>query len=1189
MRVAIGISGTGEFPEDLRKGLEKIESRHQEINSRKKKIEDSAFSQFKNREPIRSPQERDDETASQKEFIESGTKIFPTPPKTPKDRRRALGITAKLKSKLAQLKEQKTAQTHGHSIIFKKHDKGAYRSASLDSQRGKYAKYWLLNAKQTNGNGWGIAAHSAKANMAKFIGRPLVITSSKWHGASVYGEKYEHPYVPTNDLNQIFAHQEKFRVGTIVDIGESGGDYHATIEMLPKFANMTLPPFCSPAIYQLDAQEAEGQISKWEALHLAALDENPAYGARIALLKGTCVGTNSECKIQFRGAKLRKANIFETSKKLGTMKDLGKRMNKYEGGYLGTEQSSENFKHMTEKDRETEGGEVRSHFIQGTKINPTGSKINTSLKKKLAKIKLAVEDPNTAGMSPSQRKQYDKILSDISKRRGEMVNKNIEFIKKNPKLTKHVKFDPSSLAKLKGRRGKPEEKEQDDKDEEQAVDNDRNFYASIACPIQVNAIREKLANIFDEKEMNRDKGSSASISDYGKDGHGRGLSKNPDLLKNKKKLKGKLAAKLKGDKLKTQKSLDEGFFKSFKSRPNELNSDPEFVDIHKRMSETTFKNDRKKYLEGLQKNQKVAFEFVDDDVGKNEREFASNIPNNLLNRINRVNKLRKTLPLSRETDFSIAREKHEDEFIDTGKPIRPSKRFRNKVFHFDDGSMLGGEGNRQNGNIVNFDNETKKKLAKLKQKVAVKLISDEQVRALRERLGPNDSFPDDGMKRSPADSRRNFNIQTRAIAREKLDSLTSLTRRGNPKTPLIDKVPFGKERRPKKNSIGQSLQDEDRQDEFLALDFTNELNPISSPPKPRQQDRTRIIQAKLNKLKQKVALDLTENVKFQMNNFMKRPEKQKTRFEKELFGDMLATNSKDKMQLLTNLESTRDDKILRRDEEGTIIDSLGDTRGSALVHSFDRKPHGITSPIDKGEQEYQQTKLLMKKTADGRGSNLTQDQATQTLNDVERGNARKSRTPISAAHKFKISKLKLKIASMGEQNMTFQDSKKVKIIKKKHPEVRKAKAGAIEFPHDDIEGALRKIHASPLPTNERAQQSSFLSSDGDFIGGGEDHTETIKSIFPGKTFTQEDKGNDGPVTRFSIEHGLPRVQRRITRRGGRVSFGIHSKLSRTQLNSILDLEKGNEEIGFVVGPDVNGTTGEGGKDLVKALRAHGWL
>ena len=196
------------------------------------------------------------------------------------------------------------AQDHHHSIVFKGHRLGGFKGASLNSQSGKFAKYWLLNAKETNGNGWGIAAHTAKENMKKFIGRPLVVTAKSWHGASEYGEEYEHPYLPTNDISAILNHQDKFRVGSIVDVFEdNNGDWFANIEMLPKFASRTLPPFCSPAIYQLDAKENEGQISKWEALHLAALNENPAYGARIALLKGTCIGTGNECKVQFKAAK----------------------------------------------------------------------------------------------------------------------------------------------------------------------------------------------------------------------------------------------------------------------------------------------------------------------------------------------------------------------------------------------------------------------------------------------------------------------------------------------------------------------------------------------------------------------------------------------------------------------------------------------------------------------------------------------------------------------------------------------------------------------------------------------------------------------------------------------------------------------------------------------------------------------
>lgn len=247
-------------------------------------------------------------------FINSGTKIKPT--------KADQKISPTLKRKLAQLKqEQKIAKEHNHSIVFRGHELGVFRAAALEGQQGKYAKYWLLNAKQTNGNGWGISTKNAKQNMKRFVGRPLVVTSAKWHGASVYGDKFEHPYIPTNDLKQIFAHQEQFRVGTIIDVGEKNGDYYATIEMLPKFANMNLPPFCSPAIFQLDAKEPEGQISKWEALHLAALDENPAYGARIALLKGTCVGTANSCKVQFKGAKQNKFDDEDKTRLLAISQD----------------------------------------------------------------------------------------------------------------------------------------------------------------------------------------------------------------------------------------------------------------------------------------------------------------------------------------------------------------------------------------------------------------------------------------------------------------------------------------------------------------------------------------------------------------------------------------------------------------------------------------------------------------------------------------------------------------------------------------------------------------------------------------------------------------------------------------------------------------------------------------------------
>ena len=51
-------------------------------------------------------------------------------------------------------------------------------------------------------------------------------------------------------MHQILAHQEKYRVATIIDITEKDNEYFAILEMKPKFAHMNLPAFCSPAIYQ---------------------------------------------------------------------------------------------------------------------------------------------------------------------------------------------------------------------------------------------------------------------------------------------------------------------------------------------------------------------------------------------------------------------------------------------------------------------------------------------------------------------------------------------------------------------------------------------------------------------------------------------------------------------------------------------------------------------------------------------------------------------------------------------------------------------------------------------------------------------------------------------------------------------------------------------------------------------------
>ena len=99
--------------------------------------------------------------------------------------------------------------------------------------------------------------------------------------------------------------------------------------------------------------------------------------------------------------------------------------------------------------------------------------------------------------------------------------------------------------------------------------------------------------------------------------------------------------------------------------------------------------------------------------------------------------------------------------------------------------------------------------------------------------------------------------------------------------------------------------------------------------------------------------------------------------------------------------------------------------------------------------------------------------------------------------------------------MTYQDSKKVKIIKKKHPEVRKAA-------EEGIEDILRKSGSS---VDGEHHDSSFLSSKGDFIGGGDTHEQQIGAI-------QGGIGGDEATDSFIQEHGIPRVQRFAINRAG---------------------------------------------------------
>ena len=122
------------------------------------------------------------------------------------------------------------------------------------------------------------------------------------------------------NMNDILSFQGRFRIGTISDVffDSQKKVWNAVVSLKEGVEASDLPPFCSPALYQLDMTEPEGNISQWTGLHLAALDQRPAYG-NIALLNGTCSGTSSSCKSQFAGnANMLQSDVMQIAASLST-------------------------------------------------------------------------------------------------------------------------------------------------------------------------------------------------------------------------------------------------------------------------------------------------------------------------------------------------------------------------------------------------------------------------------------------------------------------------------------------------------------------------------------------------------------------------------------------------------------------------------------------------------------------------------------------------------------------------------------------------------------------------------------------------------------------------------------------------------------------------------------------------------
>ena len=154
--------------------------------------------------------------------------------------------------------------------------------------------------------------------------------------------------------------------------------------------------------------------------------------------------------------------------------------------------------------------------------------------------------------------------------------------------------------------------------------------------------------------------------------------------------------------------------------------------------------------------------------------------------------------------------------------------------------------------------------------------------------------------------------------------------------------------------------------------------------------------ARINAIRQRMALTLNEHVKSKMTDFMKRQKRGETsNWENELFGDMMNENSKSKMMLLTNLEATRDDRVLKpedRDEEGYITNALGDTQG-IITHTSNPAESGLDT-MNQDQVDYNRQKLLRRSTT----NTFSRDEAEKKLKDIAEGRGQKSNKPILSTY-----------------------------------------------------------------------------------------------------------------------------------------------------------------------------------------------
>lgn len=167
----------------------------------------------------------------------------------------------------------------------------------LDAQSSDklYIKSFLID-DSINANGWGVSRDAITTSIRTAVGKPFIIDF----------DKFGHPSASTPE--ELLRVQERYRVGTIIDVGYSNGKAWFIAEIddarAIKAIKNGLVRFVSPSII-VDEQnvyvDSNGNeiVDRFIVAHVAGV-KDPAFGVVKAQIKGICSGPRNTCMYNLR-------------------------------------------------------------------------------------------------------------------------------------------------------------------------------------------------------------------------------------------------------------------------------------------------------------------------------------------------------------------------------------------------------------------------------------------------------------------------------------------------------------------------------------------------------------------------------------------------------------------------------------------------------------------------------------------------------------------------------------------------------------------------------------------------------------------------------------------------------------------------------------------------------------------------